>query len=95
MRAHRRGVCREAVAVHAGAGTSEDPVRRESLFHAAQETYIRKWHGSLGWTVYRAAALLGALARAAVLTGERRTRAAQRANLYARGPRRAAALGRK
>jgi GT2 family glycosyltransferase len=90
-RAAERGwasaVCREAVAVHAGAGTSEDPLRRESLFHAAQETYVRKWHGSLGWAVYRAAALLGALARSVVLTGERRTRAAQRATLYARGPR--------
>jgi GT2 family glycosyltransferase len=88
-------LCPEAVAVHAGAGTSEDPLRRESLFHAAQETYIRKWHGSLGWAVYRAAALAGALGRAVVLTGERRTRAAQRANLYARGPRKSTALGRE
>jgi GT2 family glycosyltransferase len=88
-------VCQEAVAVHAGAGTSEGPLRRESLFHAAQETYIRKWHGSLGWAVYRAAALLGALARAVVLRGERRTRAAQRASLYARGPLKSAALGRE
>ena len=88
-------VCRDAVAVHAGAGTSEDPLRRESLFHAAQETYIRKWHGSLGWAAYRAGACLGALARAVVLTGERRTLAARRANLYARGPRKLAALVRE
>jgi GT2 family glycosyltransferase len=98
-RATERGwfsaVCEEAVALHAGAGTSDDAPRRESLFHAAQETYMRKWHGSLGWAVYRAAALLGALARAVLLTGERRTRAAQRANLYARGPRKSAALGRE
>jgi GT2 family glycosyltransferase len=87
--------CPDAVAAHAGAGTSDDPLRRESLFHAAQETYIRKWHGSLGWALYRTAALLGAVARVVVLTGERRTTAAQRAVLYARGPRRAAAVGRE
>ena len=33
------------VAEHRGAGTSQDPRRRETLFHAAQETYVRKWHG--------------------------------------------------
>jgi GT2 family glycosyltransferase len=87
--------CPDAVAAHAGAGTSDDPLRRESQFHAAQEIYIRKWYGSLGWTLYRTAALLGALARTVVLTGERRTQAAQRAVLYARGPRRAASAGRE
>ena len=85
--------CRGAVATHAGAGTSDDPQRRESLFHAAQETYIRKWHGSLGWAFYRGAVLVGAVARAVLLRGERRVEAARRAALYARGPRRSAALG--
>jgi GT2 family glycosyltransferase len=85
-------LCSDAVAVHTGAATSEDSHRRESLFHAAQETYIRKWHGSLGWTSYRTAACLGAFARVLALTGDRRSRYARIALLYARGPRRAAAV---
>lgn len=97
-RAWQRGwtsaVCAEAVAHHAGAGTSTDSIRRETLFHAAQETYIRKWYGLTGWWVYRAAACLGAAARTLLLTNGRRREAARRAMLYLRGPRRAAALGR-
>lgn len=86
-------LCPVAVARHAGAGTSVDAVRREELFHAAQETYIRKWYGTGGWWVYRVAAVLGATARAVVLARERRTEARRRALLYLRGPRRVAALG--
>jgi GT2 family glycosyltransferase len=85
-------LCPDAVASHLGAGTSDDPYRRETLFHAAHETYIRKWHGPVGWWLYRWAACLGAAARALVLVGERRTEAARRALLYLRGPRRCAAL---
>ncbi len=84
-------VCPSAVAVHAGAGTSADPQRREALFHAGQETYIRKWYGRGGWWIYRSAACLGATVRAVVFGGERRAAAVQRALLYARGPRRCAA----
>ncbi|MBA3841354.1 MAG: glycosyltransferase family 2 protein [Actinobacteria bacterium] len=80
----------DIVARHTGAGTSEDPRHREKLFHAAQETYIRKWHGSAGWLVYRAGAVAGAAVRSIVLTGERRSAAARRAVLYARGPLRSA-----
>jgi hypothetical protein len=57
------------------------------LFHAAQETYIRKWFGSAGWESYRVATLVGAAARAVVLRGARRSEAARRASLYLRGPR--------
>jgi GT2 family glycosyltransferase len=95
-RAHQRGwnsaVCRDAVAAHAGAGTSTDQRQRETLFHAAQETYITKWYGRSGWSSYRLAAALGAGARALVLRRERRAEAARRALLYLRGPRRCAAL---
>ena len=95
-RALRRGwttaLCEDVVGRHIGAGTSADPLRREALFHAGQETYVRKWHGSVGWHVYRAAAVTGALVRSVALTGERRAQAARRAALYARGPRRCAGL---
>jgi hypothetical protein len=80
------------VAVHHGAGSSDDPRRREALFHAAQETYIRKWYGRRCWWAYRAAACAGAIARALTLSGDRRAEAARRARLYARGPRRSAGL---
>ena len=83
-------VCTEALARHEGAGTSQDPRRREMLFHAGQETYVRKWHGRAGWVVYRSASFVGATGRAVVLTGERRSAAARRAHLYLRGPRRCA-----
>jgi GT2 family glycosyltransferase len=81
----------DAVASHRGAGTSSDSIAREALFHAAQETYIRKWYGVAGWWIYRFAAVLGAAARSLVLSGERRKEAARRARIYLRGPRRRAA----
>ena len=83
-------LCDEVVASHVGAGTSNDPLRREALFYAAHETYIRKWYGSSGWWIYRCAACLGAAGRAAVLRSERRAAARRRALLYLRGPRRSA-----
>jgi GT2 family glycosyltransferase len=87
-------LCPDVVAVHDGAGSSDDATRREVLFHAAQETYIRKWYGRRGWWAYRAAACAGAIARAVTLSGDRRAEAARRARLYARGPRRSAGLAR-
>ncbi|MGZ4334227.1 MAG: glycosyltransferase family 2 protein [Gaiellaceae bacterium] len=83
-------LCQDAVAVHTGAGASGDPIRREVLFHAGQETYVRKWHGTIGWSVYRVAAIAGAIARSVVLPRARRSEAARRAALYAYGPRRRA-----
>ena len=82
----------DVVAEHVGGGTSPDPLRREALFHAGAETYIRKWHGRWGWTGYREAQFAGAVVRAAVLRGSRRDAAAYRAWLYRQGPRRAAGL---
>jgi GT2 family glycosyltransferase len=83
-------VCTEASARHEGAGTSQDLRRRETLFHAGQETYVRKWHGRAGWAAYRSGSCIGAAGRAVLLTGERRSAAARRARLYLRGPRRCA-----
>jgi GT2 family glycosyltransferase len=95
-RARGRGwtsaLCAEAVAHHVGAATSGDPLLRETLFHAAKETYIRKWYGPAGWWLYRLAACTGAFVRALVLTRERRREARRCALLYLRGPRRCAAL---
>ena len=88
----RAALVPDVVAIHDGAGSSDDPRRREVLFHAAQETYIRKWYGSRGWWAYRAAACVGATARAVALSGDRRAEAARRARLYVRGPRRSAGL---
>jgi GT2 family glycosyltransferase len=87
-RAHERGwasaLCPEAVAEHVGAATSADT--------RGQETYIRKWHGSVGWTSYRTAACLSAAVLALVIPSRRRRRtAARRALIYLRGPKREAA----
>ena len=81
----------EVTVEHVGAGTSGDLRRREALFHAGQETYIRKWAGALGWQSYRAAALVAAVIRSP-LPGARGASARLRVGLYARGPRRVAGL---
>jgi GT2 family glycosyltransferase len=88
----RSALCPDAVGLHVGAGTATDVRRREALFHAGQETYIRKWYGTRGWWGYRSAACFGAVGRAILLTGKRRAEAARRALLYARGPRRCAGI---
>ena len=83
--------CQDAIAEHVGAGTSTDPCRREALFHAGTETYLRKWFGTAGWQSYRAAVIVGALLRCAAsrsLRGEH----GRRCRLYLRGPRRVARL---
>lgn len=79
----------DVVASHVGAASSSDERHRMLLFHAAQESYVRKWHGAAGWLVYRSAAIAGAAARAALLQGRRRDDARFRLELYLRGPRRA------
>lgn len=76
------------VGEHAGASASTDTCRREILFYAAQETYIRKWYGTSGWLSYRTAACVGAAARTLLLRNDRRRAAARRAFLFLRGPRR-------
>lgn len=96
-RAHERGwhsaVLADVVATHVGGATSDDPSRREHLFYAAQEIYIRKWYGQTGWLLYRLATIAGAAVRAIVLPRERRSGAARRLLIYLRGPCRVAAAG--
>jgi GT2 family glycosyltransferase len=82
----------DAIAEHTGGGASADERRRELLFYAAQETYIRKWYGRRGWCSYRIAACVGGGVRSLVLTQGRRRAAARRTLLYLRGPCRCAAL---
>ncbi len=84
----------EATARHLGGATSADPARREALFHAGTETYVRRWFGTTGWLAYRSAAVAGAVARGVALPGPAGARARRRAVLYARGPRVVAGLGR-
>lgn len=93
-RGWRPAVSAGVTATHTGGGTSTDPARREALFHAAQETYVRKWFGPAGWQAYRAAAWFGARGRSLVLGEPRRSEAAARAHLYLQGPRRIAGLDR-
>ncbi len=93
-RATRRGwtvsYCADASATHVGAATDPDPARRELRFHAGVETYVRKWHRSLGWHSYRAATVLTALRRTLVFTGDRRRASLRLARLYLAGPARTA-----
>jgi GT2 family glycosyltransferase len=81
--------CPDASAVHAGAATDPDAARREVRFHSGVETYVRKWHGALGWRSYQAATVLTALRRAAV-SRQRRRASLRLVLLYASGPARTA-----
>ncbi len=89
-RATRRGwtvaYCPEVSALHVGAGTDPDPGRREMRFHAGVETYMRKWHGPLGWHSYRLATVLTALRRAVPARGGQRRASLRLARLYSAGP---------
>lgn len=82
-------------ASHRGGGMSEDDVKRETLFYAGQETYVRKWYGAGGWTIFRIGAGLGAAARAIVLPEPRRSEAKRRVMLYLRGPRNCAGISKR
>lgn len=89
----RSVVAGDALARHVGGGTSTDPTRRETHFHASQERYFRKHHGTRGWSMVRTAVVLGSMARSP-LPGDRGRAARLRLRLYLRGPLRAeAALG--
>lgn len=98
-RAARRGwthlLVDDVVARHSGGGTSTDGRRRETHFHASQERYLRKHHGTVGWQLARGAVVAGAVLRAAVHPrADARALAARRLRLYLRGPVRAeSALG--
>ena len=75
-----------ARAVHVGGAMSTDHARREALFHAAQEIYLRKHFGRTGWQVARAAVVSGSAVRGVVLPGERGAVARKRTRLYLDGP---------
>ncbi|QDO90186.1 glycosyltransferase [Ornithinimicrobium ciconiae] len=84
----RHRVVDSVTATHVGAGTSSDPLRRDTHFYAGQERYFRKHHGALGWQVTRLAQLSGSLVRGVLLPGPRGTAARTRAKLLRAGPRR-------
>ena len=65
-----------------------DKARREGHFHAAQEIYLVKHYGFIGWQASRAGQILGSAVRAAVLRGPRGDAARRRLRLYLAGPRR-------
>ena len=88
----QRLLCTDLEALHVGSGTSSNARRREVLFHAGQETYVRKWFGAAGWRRYRAAVVIGALARAVLAGGPARAAARSRISIYLAGPRRQAGL---
>jgi GT2 family glycosyltransferase len=95
LRAMRTGwrvdVVTDAVAVHQGGGTSPDPGHRELLFNAATERFVRKWYGTSGWQIFRAASILAALRRLAASRDTPTSATCRRAiNHYWRGPIRSA-----
>jgi GT2 family glycosyltransferase len=81
-----------AVASHRGAGTSTNAEQRDRFFHAATETYIRKWFSASGWANYRLAASVAAVARTAGGSPLKRQAARSRLSSYLVGPRRRAGL---
>jgi GT2 family glycosyltransferase len=87
-------VVETAVASHRGAGSSTSGEHRDRLFHAATETYIRKWFGPTGWASYRAAGAVAAVLRTAGGSAVKRRAARSRLSSYLIGPRRRAGFGR-
>jgi len=77
-------LCPRLSGIHTGGGTSSDSGRREALFHASSERYIRKWHGGLGWRVFQAGVLVGAGIR--TITGPNRPFHLRRFVRYLHGP---------
>jgi GT2 family glycosyltransferase len=81
------GLAPKASAIHLSGGTSADTLRRQLLFNASAEHFVRKWYGNLGWQVFRIASILTALRRF-LLTRDAEERAMQRRamNQYLQGP---------
>lgn len=77
--------CAGAVASHLGEATDRNRKRSWLRRHAGTQRYILKHHGVLGWQVYRAARVAGALARAASPGRDRRA-ALDLALTFATGP---------
>jgi glycosyltransferase involved in cell wall biosynthesis/GT2 family glycosyltransferase len=89
FRARRAGwriAVADVEATHEGGGTGGDPRVRESHFYGSAERYLRKHYGPVGWHVYRAANVVGAGLRAALLPGVRGAAARRRFELFTRGP---------
>lgn len=84
----RFDIAPDVEAWHVGGATSDNSDLREVLFHAAAETYIRKWFLSAGWASYRSASIVGAAARWLLKRGQASKSARRRLILYLRGPRR-------
>ena len=82
----RHALVPAALATHVGAATSTDPALREGHFHAAQEVYLRKHFGAVGWQVGRAGQVVGSTVRGLVLRGDRGRAARARVRLYLAGP---------
>jgi GT2 family glycosyltransferase len=92
LRALRAGwrvcVTQDATAVHASGATSSDQERRELLFNASAERFIRKWYGTFGWQVFRAASIVAGLRRLVFVSGGRQSKATHVRAIthYWRGP---------
>jgi GT2 family glycosyltransferase len=84
----RFDIAPDVEAWHVGGATSDSSDLREVLFHAATETYVRKWFLSAGWASYRSAAIVGAAARWLLKRGPDSESARRRLILYIHGPRR-------
>jgi GT2 family glycosyltransferase len=82
--------CPDIEAEHAGGGSETDLRTQQLRLHGAIERYVRKWHGTTGWAVYRAGTLFGQALRLVAHRGTRRRITARLARLYLRGPDRAA-----
>jgi len=82
--------CPEVSAEHASGGTETDATRHQLRLHAAIERYIRKWHGTGGWALFRAGTLFGLSLRLVTQHGAQRTATARLARLYLSGPDRTA-----
>ena len=82
----RHALVPTARATHVGAATSTDSASREGHFHAAQEVYLRKHHGVVGWQVSRAGQVVGSAVRGVLLPGDRGRSARSRVRLYLAGP---------
>jgi len=84
----RVGVTPGATAVHTSGATSSDQDRRELLFNASAERFIRKWYGTFGWQVFRAASIIAGLRRLAFASGGKQSKATHVRAIthYWRGP---------
>ncbi len=69
-------------ATHVGGATSSDGVRREELFFASMQRFLRKHSGERGWRSFRLAMITGASVRSLVLRGERGQSARRRRDLF-------------